>query len=301
MRTTAKIKLKIQKILPKSVFESILYFYRNLKHKLNLDEENLYKLKNFKNPEIIDLNYDNIKFKLKIDPTNVGVDTHIYLNNKYEPYIVKKIIENIKKGETVLDIGANIGHHSIIMSKCVEKNGKVISFEPIPRIIKQFKESIEINDIKNIEVKEFGLSNKEENIKFYIDKNNAGHSSAIQDNKINTEEINIHTKTLDSLNLNTFSFVKIDVEGYEWNVIEGGMNTFLKYRPIILMEWSPIFYRLNDETHSIKILNFFLENNYKIIDLDNKNKEITKENIETFMKDFAPTLIGQTNLLCTPK
>lgn len=300
MKITTKLKIMLNKILPRPI-----YFFIRKKwsyvYNFIANTKNKKKLKSFNSSRTIDLKYENLNFLLKINPENGLLDNQLFLHNEYETHIVNKIIENINKGETVLDIGANIGHHSILMSKCVGENGKVISFEPIPRIIKQFRESIEINNIKNIEVEEFGLSNKEDSITLYIDNNNIGHSSAIKDKDINTEEIIINTKTLDSLNLEKFSFVKIDVEGYEWNVIEGGINTFLKYRPIILMEWSPAFYRLNDESHSLKILNFFLGNNYKIIDLDNKNREVTKENIEIFMKDFAPTLIGQTNLLCTPK
>lgn len=292
------IKYNLKKILPTKTFIFIFNIWyilgiQNFLHSI--------KRKKFKLPLIKKLTYKNISFLIKIYPRslnrNVFQDDFIYLKNSHpEPEILDIFLKYINKGDSVLDIGANIGHHTLFMSKCVGDYGKVFSFEPISEMVDRIRENIEINDIKNIEVNNFGLGSKEEVKKIYIDTKDVGSSSLIK--KEDSDESLISIKTLDSLNMNRVNFIKIDVEGYEYNVLLGAEKTIQRLKPIMILEYSPIFYKRYDNTHSKKIINFLLENRYNIYLIDHKYKRVKDYlELEFILED---TKIDLTNILCLP-
>lgn len=299
MKKTTKIKIILYRILPSSLFTKIRRIWQMTFGKLR-NRSHISSKKSFTKEDIVDLDYGNgVNFKIKINPLNKSVDQDIFMYHSYEPDMVKVFKNNIKPGFRVLDIGANIGHHSLVFSKLAGNAGKVIAFEPIPRIYNQFLESVQLNEMTNIEIKNYALSNNVGKVNLYLDEENYGHSSIIKDKENMTKHIEIQTERLDNLNVGKIDFVKIDVEGYEWNVIEGGMKTFTENKPVIVMEYSPEFYQASDASHSTKILEWLVRNNYKILDIDDRMKEI--KNIGEFVKEFEPTLREQTNLLCIQK
>ena len=85
----------------------------------------------------------------------------------------KEVIEKqIKKGDVILDIGANIGFYTLIMAKLVGEKGKVYAFEADPTNFEILKKNVEVNGYKNIVLVNKVVSNKNEKIKFYVDRGN---------------------------------------------------------------------------------------------------------------------------------
>src|SRR3989344_9219581 len=68
----------------------------------------------------------------------------------YEPYLTRVFDQHIKKGDTVLDIGANIGYHTLHFARLVGETGKVYAFEPHPSNFALLKKNIEANGYKNV-------------------------------------------------------------------------------------------------------------------------------------------------------
>jgi FkbM family methyltransferase len=136
---------------------------------------------------------------------------------------------NALKG-SCLDIGANIGNHSVYFSKLFNK---VRSFEPNPQPFKLLKVNTE--NYENILISNFGLSNVCDSATFFTSKSNIGGSSLHGESG---DEIQVQLEILDELNFNkeNISFVKIDVEGHELQVLEGGVNFFKEYSPIVAFE-----------------------------------------------------------------
>lgn len=128
-----------------------------------------------------------------------------------------------------LDIGANIGNHSIYFSKYFTE---VHSFE----VSEQTRRLLQINAsyFKNIYVHNYGLGDFDGFVDLRENPTNSGGTSIVKKNTTGGFEV----RRLDNINFNykKISLIKMDVEGYEMNVINGGMNLFLKHRPIILYE-----------------------------------------------------------------
>lgn len=150
----------------------------------------------------------------------------------------------LNEGDVFVDIGANVGLFSLIASRIVGDSGKVISFEPSPITFSRLIENIELNDLKNIDTRNIGLSNVNDELTFYVSENgyDAWNSFApSQDNKLESA-IQVSVATLDAelenIEKSKIKLIKMDVEGWEKFVLNGGRAFFTKYNPIVMVEFT---------------------------------------------------------------
>lgn len=180
-------------------------------------------------------------FKISGD-TGTWIGAKIVYVGDYEPELKKVFCKHIKKGFRVLDVGANVGFHTLFFAELVGETGKVIAFEPIQINFEALIANIELNTFTNIEVKNFALSNKTEELLIDIDedsKNPGAFNLFAPDGKtiIKTfrgDEIIKEAK---------IDFIKIDVEGYESFVLLGLMESIKKSRPIIVFEFDANYHK----------------------------------------------------------
>ncbi len=187
-------------------------------------------------------------FKIGIRYLWITVGEIIARNNKYEEYepatseMLRSILE---KGDFFIDIGANIGHFTKLASEIVGENGKVYSFEPTPDTFTVLQK--ETLNKKNITLFNYALGASEESKTFFTDGISGGNS-LIPAKSLKTKH-KLNTITLDSLFQKpypTLKLVKIDVEGYEKEVIKGGSNLIKNQKPKIIFEVQmDILYRKN--------------------------------------------------------
>jgi FkbM family methyltransferase len=130
---------------------------------------------------------------------------------------------------TFVDIGANIGNHSLYFSRIFNK---IISFEPNPRVFKLLKLNAELSN--NIECHELALSDKNGVARISFNTTNMGGASL---NLTGQRSVEVVTSKLDDFAINEkIGIIKIDVEGHELNVLHGASETIKKNQPIILFE-----------------------------------------------------------------
>ncbi|WP_211828398.1 FkbM family methyltransferase [Kistimonas asteriae] len=178
-------------------------------------------------PTMVGFSYDAILHKINVDG--------LYEVDELEA-LSKVLGLSAKRNSTALDIGANIGNHSIYFSKFFSK---VIAFEPNPKTYRLL--GINTEDISNIEAKKVGLSDKKDILNFKIDKTNWG-ASRITGEDLNYDAssfINVHVESLDDVlsdQTSRIELIKIDVEGHELRVLQGAKNTIEQHKPIILFE-----------------------------------------------------------------
>lgn len=183
------------------------------------------------------VNLGNAKFYVPNYPADLIQSIIVRTGTFYEIDILEELRPYIKKNAVILDIGANIGNHSIYW--VVKSNAKrVYSFEPIHDTFKILKKNVEINNLSNkIKIFNMGLSNKKINgsISFY-DRRNIGGTHVKQN-----PNGNLLLDKLDNIKIeeNAIDFVKIDVEGHELEVLQGARETLLKYKPIVFVESFP--------------------------------------------------------------
>ncbi len=184
---------------------------------------------------------------------------------KYEADEYEMIMKLVKDGDTVFDIGGNIGYYSIALEKS-KSNLDIHAFEPIPKTYEYFVANKHLNGC-TAKIYNFGLSNENKDLTFFFYKEGSGNaSSALMDDTRETETITCTVTKLDDFiiknNIKKLDFIKCDVEGAELFVFQGGIETIKKHKPIIFTEilrkWSAKFnYHPND------IINLLAEIGYE--------------------------------------
>ena len=190
-------------------------------------------------------------------------------------YGFKKNISN-NKDIYMLDIGGNIGWYPSFLGRY---GYSILSFEAFEKNSYVAKKNFcLLNKNSNVVIVSKGLGEKENNCQYYIHKNNTGNGMVICDNKdilknkiiknkfIKESEVKITTlKTfIPFLSDKNIALIKLDVEGHELQVLEGGAELITKYHiPFIVLEFSP-YYLKEVGSEPKKLLYFLVENGYKI-------------------------------------
>jgi len=148
----------------------------------------------------------------------------------------------VKSGDTVLDIGANVGYISLVLAKCVGKNGKVFSFEPDSKNFASLKRNIELNPDCNIAPISMAVSDSHQPIRLYqakFDFNDSAHS-ILPSEKHSSDFVEIEATTIDefvtSHGLKKVDVIKIDIEGAEMKAFNGMSETLRQSRPFVVCE-----------------------------------------------------------------
>jgi FkbM family methyltransferase len=171
-----------------------------------------------------------------------------------------------KKDDIVFDIGASIGVYTLIYSKLVGENGKVLAFEPNNQAFNLLTKNIKINRFKNIVAFNKAVWSKSTSIKMKMG-NIISFDKAFNGNGDNVYEIKAVTidNIVRKLSLKRVNLIKVDVEGSEVEVLKGGINTLRKFKPKLIIEvheWLGV--NKSKIERMLKKLNFVPVHEYKV-------------------------------------
>src|ERR687898_1785448 len=159
----------------------------------------------------------------------------------HEDDIIKRF--TTKEGDIVIDIGAHIGLYTIISSKRVGANGKVVAIEANPSNFEMLNRNIKLNQLTNIISLNNAVYSKETKIKLYLPGEELGHTTynTVMSDRAKNEDkfVEVNANTLDYLlqlnEITDVNWVKIDVEGAEFEVLKGASNVLSKSKDIALL------------------------------------------------------------------
>ena len=215
---------------------------------------------------------------------NDTLSNEIMINGVYEKEELNLISKIIDK-EIFIDVGANIGNHTLYFRNVFKK---IYSFEPHPKTYKLLELNTE--DISNIEVFNFGLSNlkKHKNISFESVQNVAGEKF----NNENKQGRAVFFERFDDLyNFeNSISFIKIDVEGNELDVLRSMKKNLENNSPIISLEFD-----MKDFTNNNEIISFLKGLGYKKFYFFKTNKPLGTRIRDIFVNFFKIIFMGYRN------
>ncbi|MGB9199760.1 MAG: FkbM family methyltransferase [Terriglobales bacterium] len=167
-----------------------------------------------------------------------------YLLGTTEAHLQRSIKQYVSRGDTVYDIGANIGYVSLSLAKQVGPQGRVFAFEPVPRTFDLLTRNVQLNHLDNIQALKVAASDRSGETSIRVPESLSMSSMVWHRKDPSAIEIPIKTVALDELvksgNLTAPSFVKIDVEGAEGLVVQGMLDTVAASKPVLFLECSDI-------------------------------------------------------------
>lgn len=195
-----------------------------------------------------------------------------------------KLLKSILKPDDVfIDVGANVGVFTLMAAKRLV-DGQIHAFEPFKTNLNRLRANLSLNQFRNVVVNATALSNISSNRDLFISAVNA--SGGIRNTGLasfyvgkqeisHSKKVSVSTITLDEYvqrsGLEKLDVIKIDVEGAEMDVLEGGLESLRKFRPIILMEVNER--HLNYASRTIaELLKFWGSLDYSIAIIDHSGR-----------------------------
>lgn len=151
-----------------------------------------------------------------------------------------KAFPEIRGWRHAIDIGSNLGIWTRVMARCF---AQISCFEPNPECHEAFFKNQESNNICLVQLYPVALGNSNDPV--WINTQLKSTAFTRVDNNGNFA---VKQRTLDSFGFEEVDFIKIDVEGWEHNVIKGGIETITKWKPVVIIEQKPN----NAEMHGLK-------------------------------------------------
>lgn len=204
---------------------------RNDIHKSNM-EQMLLELQIKSSLENDIFQFNDIKMYIPDFPLDHIQKTIANTNNFYDIKSLEYLNKYINNDTTILEIGANIGNHAVYWAK-QQKVNKIYSFEPILKTFKRLEQNIKINNLKNVEIFNFAAGDKDSqgSIDFY-NVENTGATSIKESDDGDLKIVKIDNLKFD----NKIDFIKIDVEGFEINVLKGMTKLLKEQKPVVYIE-----------------------------------------------------------------
>jgi FkbM family methyltransferase len=201
----------------------------------------------------------------------VPLGWHVAFFGTYEPELREIFRAVLPMGGVAIDIGANVGWHTLLMARLVGDNGHVLAAEANPSVRTRLQDNLNLNRFGQVEVIPYAIANSEETVEFYgpkADDVDSGSGYVVRDVvKERRAIIRVETRRLDAIvsvaKIERLDLIKIDVEGLEWPVLQGGQQTIAKFRPHIVFEYNAEYVaRGRGDPHTIA--EFFRMHRYRL-------------------------------------
>jgi FkbM family methyltransferase len=195
------------------------------------------------------IDYDD-GMKIHID-TQSFCEWYIYFYGAFRPRISAKLNEILTPGCVAMDIGANIGMHSLVMANRVGRTGRVISFEPDPHPFGRLKQNLALNGFDFVDARPMAMSHKSEKRTFYLHDETIGNyaNASLYAPNVgrDTSAIEVDVVSLDDFvaanRLARLDAIKLLAQGEEWNVMQGGIATLSRFKPKLFFLYEPEYWR----------------------------------------------------------
>lgn len=212
------------------------------------------------------------KYKIYVDTRDVGITPHLVMDGFWETWLTQCLSRIVKTGDVCIDVGANYGYYSVLMSILAGKGGRTIAVEPNPEIFRLLQSTASIHS-SPVEPVQAALSDSSGRIMLNIPDNFYGDASIIDRadrSHVRRSRVKVKMQTLDEmaaeLQLEKVDVVKIDVEGVEPKVFNGMKETIERNPGLrVLLEYSPFLY--DDAKYFTEYL-FYHFNVHRIKDVD---------------------------------
>lgn len=208
------------------------------------------------------------------------------LNEDWEVAEVDFMVANLRHGDTMLDIGTNVGVYTLAAAKAVGSSGKVYGFEPMPKTFEMVTRSVAENGFtERCELHRTALGDQQGTISFHQSPSNPGSSH------ISPNGYDVPIARLDSFTFSgRITFLKVDIEGFEPHFFAGARNTITTHRPLILSEFFPRALREVGKSSPLEFITVMTAMGYEcfLFEGSGLGRQVTAENIQEHERIETP-------------
>ena len=182
-----------------------------------------------------------------------GIDLNIYLFGAFERETLSALESLVKDGAAVLDVGANIGAHTLHLSRLVGENGRVIAFEPTDFAVAKLRTNLRANPglESRVDVRQVFLVGSEDGaMASTLASSWPVDGTKPDDAQMSSRSMDLsgaHATTVDAVVAGAsdpeIQLIKMDVDGHELEVLEGAQSLLRRRRPVIVMELAPYVFK----------------------------------------------------------
>jgi FkbM family methyltransferase len=164
--------------------------------------------------------------RMALSLNDIGISRELVLKGVHEKNSTNQFKKEVKEGMVLLEIGANIGYYTLIAARIIGGQGHIYAFEPSPQNFKSLVDNVTINGFDDIvEAHKKGLGDKTGKSKFFL-STKSNMSSFLRREDMGeikqVQTIEVDTITVDDfLDGEKIDYIRMDVEGFEWEVVEG--------------------------------------------------------------------------------
>lgn len=201
--------------------------------------------------------------KMCLDLKDPGISSDLLRDGIREPFLTESIQEEIREGDVIVDIGANIGYYALQEARLVGDNGKVYAIEPVPENVELLKKNIELNNYSNIEVFQLAVGGVNKTDYVYI--SNCRNTASMIKTRASIDKVPIEVTTLDKFlkNKPQPNLIRMDVEGYEVEIVKGMRRLLESNNPLkLIVELHPLYYVTEEKRKDF--LNVLKESRFQV-------------------------------------
>ncbi len=167
-----------------------------------------------------------------VDDIGDMVKQGIINGDAWEPHVVALLENHVEPGSVVIEVGAHIGTHTVPIARWTGPHGRVYAFEPQRKIFRELHHNLALNGLTNVVPLRFAVGAGEPRI---IEMNPATPGNEAGTG-VGVGGDPAELRTLDSFEFEAVSLLKIDVEHYENEVLDGALDTIRRNRPAVVLE-----------------------------------------------------------------
>lgn len=206
-----------------------------------------------------------------------GIDFAIWLMGAYEPEVIRGYVPLLREGAVVLDIGANVGAHTLPLARCVGSTGCVYAVEPTDYAIGKLRGNLQLNPelAQRVAVRQLLLMGRRDTAmpegicsSWPLGTRRQGELSGFEGAAKPLVHAQVETLDdfVDQAGLVRLDLVKLDVDGHEMEVLSGGLHTLRRFRPPVIVELAP-FIPQSSGHGFCELVECFLGMGYRFVNL----------------------------------